>query len=150
MASKAHAEQGCITGVIESSVLSRPKGLGPCSAICWLCDSSPIAQHSKSPVVPKSEHLPAFFPACTLSHNQSKYLQSLIAIVHPLFYAEYEHMPPEMLSIGMVPVSTLFSTQSCSVLTWISISILVRTSISFIKLCFILYLFFSLCSHCCT
>lgn len=131
-----------ITGLIESSILSRPKGLGPCSAICWLYDPSSIAQHSKLLVVPESEPLPAFFPACTLSYNQSKHLQALMGIVHPLFYAEYEHMPPEMLSISTASVSTLFHTHSCQVLIWISISV--------IEFFFILYWFCSLCSHCCT
>lgn len=97
--------------VIESSILSRPKGLGPCSAICWLYDPSSIAQHSKLLLwyqnLSISQHS---FPACTLSYNQSKHLQALMDIVHPLFYAEYEHMPPEMLSISTASVSTLFHT----------------------------------------
>ena len=113
MYTHTHTEKGSITGVKERSILSRPKGLGPCSAICWCMISAPIAQHSKLLVVPESEHLPAVFPACTLRYNQSKHLQALMGVVHPLFYAEYEHMPPEMLSISTASVSSLSHTHSC-------------------------------------
>lgn len=37
----AHTEKGSIIGVKESSILSRPKGLGPCSAICWCMIPAP-------------------------------------------------------------------------------------------------------------